>query len=583
MMRLINNIGLLAVSASLLLFTGCQKRAFDTPVNPEEGANGQKPVEMIELEHPIVIGVGVLPTQVVDLNQPNNSARSLRADGGYNYQESDFYKSTVNRVNPAEVINGSDGKYAEVGDDWIRSITLVGLFANGDKVVFKQGKGKDFDYEAQGMVGEPLASYDAEPFEPWIYNGESKRPLTSDGVLLIIKRWPKDMPQSLAILANTEVVQVDDNHQRKIGYLDGVKNNTLTAFPSTPAYQLGTNELDFFKSRAAGQGVEAKVVDHESIIVPTNIPMYGMINDCRISYDFKLLGRQWGQTETNVVDWIYLERAVSKVEVTFDRYQSTTSPNYIDTNKHGSDVREYFYWLDDVLPGKFINVISVAPGRYQEDIASKAKSQLTNQYLNPYVPFMWTKHGINFIVKPDPNVRSQEEIDWINKVHQYDNVKGAFLNPNLDVKDRYYSILNPIFDVYTERHIGMYFPENYQLEGDDSHNYESTIRIGISRLHTVVKSAGRDDYEYAIGDDGKWQKNIKILEIVVGEKNAQGYHELRRNTFYKLHIRLSDVLNGKFKVLPYRIVDMDVEVDPDADSNEVHDWVVPTSNPSSGN
>ncbi len=575
MMKSVDKIALIALCVALALLSSCRKAELPNVPENRQGTQDKQPLEMIDLEHPIVLGISVLPSQVVDLNQPRTRG-ALRAEQG-SYTEADFARSTVNRP-PGE---DPDCLYdAEVGEDWIRNIVL---FADGEEL--KQG----VDYDVEGLVGGPVLNQnDFVPKVPWKY--DSSLPAPSKQVVVKIYRLPKDMPKNLEVFANAQAITVGDHRDPDtvdVSYINTRNSPCLTAWPNTPSTCCDYEEILFLKTNEEIY-VDSTLPYLRTYMAPSNLPMYGKVSDCDINPDtFEFTGKQWGQATREEIKTIYLERAVAKIEVTFDEYVATDP----------SDQQERMYWLDELRPGDFPNIITIVPGYENYNRNVDGARQLLEGLGAPDdgMPFIWRNKAVRYgylygygrYWRRETDFVIQPECEQISPQEQYqiehDNYLGLTKEEiENDPDNRYTKYINDKLrsGVKRPREVAMYLPESYEPARSkfpeeilsNSKDYETTIRIGISELFATGDPV--NPYEY-LTVNAHYQKNTKILNMVVGEKNANGFHELARNTCYRLHIRLGDVLRGTFKVLPYKIVDLDSEIDPEANDNQAYDWTIP--------
>lgn len=220
------------------------------------------------------------------------------------------------------------------------------------------------------------------------------------------------------------------------------------------------------------------------------LPMYGEVTNLKIQ-DGKLYGTQFGDTTPTELKIIYVERAVAQVQIDWKNFEGN------DPSKPSTD-----YIFGYFRPGWFINAMSVRPNNY-DGLLNAGKTLCLPPYEGAWdVPkgkgiYNQTFPATAHFLLDKPSLLTQ----WIEK-------------PSDGIYYQYRRTGNENFFV----------PENVTA----LNQRENTLRVVIWKVDHEKGTYVKDDQGNVIS---------KVFDLKYGTKVGKRY-EVRRNTLYRLHLRM---------------------------------------------
>lgn len=238
-------------------------------------------------------------------------------------------------------------------------------------------------------------------------------------------------------------------------------------------------------------------IQGDAIFHTTYLPMFGRLYKVnKNSAGDGIVGTDVPNGDVTDIKTIYLEHAVSVVTVTFD----------LPKKEGGKYVEDHF--ISRVVPGKFPSITSIVPNNWtgiQNVIADYGLVDTPMGQPFDKVPSYWSF--------------ARQKQHWPNS-HYVTNAGPG------------------IGDLY------FYTPENYPQIASQ----QNTIIVLLTKFDPATVTAKPEDEEY------------KYFELPYGEMNTEtGLMEIKRNTWYNLHIKLKQTPLG---VVPYIVSPWDdVEIE----------------------
>lgn len=215
---------------------------------------------------------------------------------------------------------------------------------------------------------------------------------------------------------------------------------------------------------------------YNSLMSRHYLPMYGQITGVEV-FQGKLYGKQLGR-DIGAINTVYVERAVAEVQIHLQTLDEVFPDKVLP---------DEYYILSNASAGRHINMLSIIPDNWAGLQAARQK---------------WSSEA-----------NAQSQIPYLRE-RIADSVDAS----NTSVFAQGWR--EPIF-----------MPENFPTVAGE----QSTIRVAITKKFRV---SGSDTFT-EVGPDSKNYRNFKQFDILLGEKSsATGLYELRRNTLYRLSVRL---------------------------------------------